>query len=215
MAGQREDGGWNNVCSVPKATGDAKPSDTSSTQFAVLALWVARRQNVPVDRSAALAGQYFRNIRNADGSWPDDPKTDFASQKKLPTATCAGLLGLAVAHGVAPDARSDDHSLDTDAVQRALQHLSGSIQERCPFDPFFLWSVEQVAVLCDQKEIYGKDWYAWGKKMLLHKQMPRGNWKDGEYLGSSPVMDTCLATLFLNRANLAKDPSGKLHLLAH
>ena len=41
-----------------------------------------------------------------------------------------------------------------------------------------------------------------------------GHWKDGAYYGNTPVLDTCFALLFLKQANLAKDLTTKLQLLA-
>src|SRR5262249_39207659 len=44
-------------------------SDNSNTQFAILALWVAQRHGVPMERTLKLMVQRFRQSQNADGSW--------------------------------------------------------------------------------------------------------------------------------------------------
>ena len=54
--------------------------DNSNTQFAVLALWVAQRHRVAIDRSIALVKQHFTETQlpdgpdehniNQGGSWP-------------------------------------------------------------------------------------------------------------------------------------------------
>jgi hypothetical protein len=44
-------------------------TDNSNTQFAVLALWIARRHGAAVQPALALAAQYFRQTQHADGSW--------------------------------------------------------------------------------------------------------------------------------------------------
>jgi hypothetical protein len=80
-------------------------------------------------------------------------------------------------------------------------------------DLYFLWSLERVAVLYGLREIEGRDWYGWGKEILLANQQPRGNWQGSSYPGSSPVPDTCFALLTLVQANLAKDLTSKLQLL--
>jgi hypothetical protein len=72
-------------------------------------------------------------------------------------------------------------------------------------DLYFLWSVERVAMLYDQKTIGGKDWYRWGMEMLLANQQPDGNWQKGGYPGATPTIDTCFALLFLKRADLVQD----------
>ena len=85
--------------------------------------------------------------------------------------------------------------------------------ERRP-DYYFLWSLERVGVLYNLPKIDGKDWYAWGRGPLLAKQNKDGSWTGGNYWGSNNILDTCFALLFLKQANLAKDLTNKLQLLA-
>jgi hypothetical protein len=97
--------------------------DNSNTQFAILALWVGRRQGLPVGGALARVDNRFRTAQMADGGWtysrmimpgrpgmpdmpggipPGMPKEAIAHMPGLnssPAMTCAGLLGLAVATG--------------------------------------------------------------------------------------------------------------------
>jgi hypothetical protein len=68
--------------------------DNSNTQFANLAMWVARRHGVPVDKTLGRIDARFRSSQNADGGWGYLP-----SGVSTPAMTCAGLLGLAAGHG--------------------------------------------------------------------------------------------------------------------
>ena len=43
--------------------------DNSNTQFAALALWVARRHGLPVDLALQRAEAHFRRSQQADGGW--------------------------------------------------------------------------------------------------------------------------------------------------
>ena len=81
-------------------------------------------------------------------------------------------------------------------------------------DLYFLWSLQRVGVLYDLDLIEGKDWYTWGYKKLLPMQKNDGSWTEGAYYGNNPVINTCFALLFLKRANLVKDLTDKLQLLA-
>jgi hypothetical protein len=79
--------------------------DNSNTQFATLALWVARRHGLPVDKALGRVNVHFRTSVNADGGWSYSHMA--RNGPALPGApgstasmTCAGLLGLAVAYGV-------------------------------------------------------------------------------------------------------------------
>ena len=47
----------------------APTTDNSNTQFAILALWVAQRHDVPMDRTLRLIANRFQTSQNADGSW--------------------------------------------------------------------------------------------------------------------------------------------------
>jgi hypothetical protein len=87
--------------------------DNSNTQFAVLALWIARRKGIPVETALARLDGRFRRWQEPDGGWtyyvnlpyPTAGRTledlDKAGQVSTPTMTCAGLLGLALSHGSA------------------------------------------------------------------------------------------------------------------
>jgi hypothetical protein len=78
------------------------PGDNSNTQFALLALWIARRHGLPVEKSLAFVDAYFRATQNPDGGWSYTPnalrvaRPPFSAPTSSPAMTCAGLLGLAV-----------------------------------------------------------------------------------------------------------------------
>jgi hypothetical protein len=199
--------------------------DNSNTQFVVLALWVAQRHGVPIGRTIAKVEQHFRSTQlvdgpnrganvSLDGSWYYDGGQNVSS---WPTMTCSGLLGLAIAHGV--DADKKEKPLDDPAVKRALAMLGREIdrpnEPQRPLDLYFLWSLERVAVLYEVSKIDGKDWYGWGSTLLLKPghQAAGGSWPISN-TSPTPMSSTCFALLFLKRANLAKDLSEKLQLLA-
>ena len=191
--------------------------DNSNTQFALLALWAARRHNLPVDASLELVVRRFRNTQNPDGSFNYSGRSNVAP---LPSMTCAGLLGLAVGYGMAQDNRGGGPQQDP-GIQKALEHLSKSVGDPAPnaqapirmTDMYFLWSTERVAVLYQLKKIIEKDWYHWGYTMLRKNQNPNGSWHAHHGHGSDPFTDTCFALLFLQRVNLAKDLTDKLNEL--
>ena len=49
--------------------------------------------------------------------------------------------------------------------------------------------------------------------MLRKNQQPDGHWFGNQGLGSTPLVDTCFALLFLQRANLVKDLTDKLNAM--
>ena len=79
------------------------PSDNSNTQFATLALWVARRHGLPVDLTLAGVDRRFRAAQRDDGGWGYAPTHEghpWHYHESTPSMTCAGLIGLAVGKGV-------------------------------------------------------------------------------------------------------------------
>lgn len=84
-----------NTALANPGAGGGPTDDNSNTQFAVLALWVARRHGVPTDRALDLIERRFMTTQDAQGGWP------YASDGggATPSMTCAGLLGLATAIG--------------------------------------------------------------------------------------------------------------------
>ena len=164
-----------------------------------------------------LIAHRFVTSQNKDGSWDYHYKFG-GSNAYRPAMTAVGLLGLAVGHGL--------NNRDADGKARGLQdprilggfvalnqHVgkpSGQWQNREMVNLYVLWSIERVAVLYNLATIGEKDWYRWGAEILVANQQQRGNWDRGGYHGAAPVLDTCFALLFLKRANLAEDLTGRL-----
>jgi hypothetical protein len=206
-------------------TFDVPRWDNSNTQFAVLALWVAGRHHVRIDRSIALVNKHFTDTQlgagpdpnnlNQEGSWPYSGADKGGN--RWPAMTCSGLLGLAVGHGV-QEGKAQGAPLDDPAIHKGLAMLGREINragETRSLDLYFLWSVERVGVLYGLKKIGDEDWYEWGRKLLLDRQRAEGSWNESTfYNGNPPVVDTCFALLFLKQANLAGDLTSKLQLLA-
>jgi hypothetical protein len=212
---------------------EGPPGDNSNTQFATLALWVARRHGMPVDRAVARLDQRFRGSQNADGGWGYIPSLSRrGGMHSTPAMTCAGLLGLAVAYGAANEAvlRTDPKNKDAKAaaktardpardpaVRAGLLTLGAALGQpgvrgsylmtRPGGQYYFLWSLERVGMAYGLKTIGKKDWYAWGADLLVSDQAGDGSWQ-GQY--SQGGCDTCFALLFLRRANLARDLSASL-----
>lgn len=73
----------------------AAADDNSNTQFAVLAVWAARKYGVPVDVALDGIERRFMTTQDPQGGWGYTADVGGAT----PAMTCAGLLGLATAIG--------------------------------------------------------------------------------------------------------------------
>jgi hypothetical protein len=210
------------------------PSDNSNTKFATLALWVGRRHAMPVDKALDMVETRFRGSQNGDGGWGYVPRQPGNLGQSYGTMTCAGLLGLAIGHVSAKEAKSRAGVKDNDtpsgtakparnlsedpAIRAGLLTLTNLLDRPIDkpgpialFNPngdeyYFLWALERVAVAYSLETIGDRDWYAWGSEILLDRQKRDGSWQ-GRYGG---VVDSCFAMLFLKRANLSKDLTATL-----
>jgi hypothetical protein len=190
-------------------------TDNSNSQFAILALWAAQRHGIPMERTLRRVALRYATSQSPNGSWGYHYQHGGGNSGRR-AMTCVGLLGLAVGLGLdqapAGGRAAQDPRLLAGfvALSRNVGVPAGRTQGLPMENLYFLWSVERVAVLYDLQTIGGKDWYRWGAEILVANQQQFGNWADGGYIGSSPVLDTCLALLFLKRANLAADLTRKL-----
>jgi hypothetical protein len=212
------------VASAREAIGRRGVSDNSNTQFATLALWAASRHGLPLERSLDALARRFQKTQAVDGTWKYN---GVLVGHGTPAMTGAGLLGLAVGHGVSAgkekvkdkQVEKGFHALSVhigkplgaDAKKRVT--LRGKMLSRSPINLYFLWTVERVGVIYGVRTLDGKDWYRWGVEELLDSQKPPGFWEEGNYHGATRTLDTCLALLFLKRANLATDLTRKLEFV--
>lgn len=194
-----------------------RTTDNSNTQFAVLALWAARRE-IPIARTLHLLQMRFCTSQNANGSW--GYAYHFGGGDENPALTVVGLLSMAAGHALAremhakgeiPDLPKNQRVIDAfAALSKHIGQPSGRLENLPMQNLYFLWSVERAGVLYKQDLIANKDWYRWGAEILIANQTEDGSWDKGAYTGSSPVLDTCFALLFLQRANLLKDLAAQL-----
>jgi hypothetical protein len=214
--------------------------DNSNTQFAMLAVWVGRRYGLPAAVSLKAVDTRFRRSQNPDSGWGYLPSSRTDGLVRIAagdnmhaskaTMTCAGLLALALGHGVLAEAdRTRDPKIGKRDISKdrqlrnGLQTLSTAIGapsklgrkgKRLTAMPtatgrayYFLWSLERVGVALDLKTIGKKDWYAWGSELLLANQQADGSWR-GEFADCGA--DTAFALLFLKQANLARDLTANI-----
>jgi len=208
-------GGWKWMQMFPMR------DDNSNSQFAMLALWAARRHDVPTEHTLRLADKRYHTSQNRDGGWGYQIDTPTTS-----AMTGVGLLGLAVGHGSSDQGLlAAAHAMENKAPARNLlndpaihdgleafaRHVGGA-GDPVPFQPnlYFLWTVERVAMLYNLRTIGNKDWYRWGVHTLIPSQQPAGAWSLGGYPGADTPIDTSFALLFLKRSNLVQDLTRNL-----
>ena len=176
--------------------------DNSNTQFALLGIWAAGRHGFESNDALEAIDGHFRGSQNFPGRWGYKP--GMAGTNAM---TCAGLMGLAIAaarpkQAERLSARARGAALAADPVfASALKCVAEDAREISEeSEIYYLWSLERVCVALGLRQIDGFDWYSAGARVLLGSQRDDGSWPDQRW-GSLP--NTCLALLFLRKANLA------------
>jgi hypothetical protein len=209
--------------------------DNSNTQFACLALWVARRHHLPVDTALSRVEERFRKSQHADGGW------GYTVQERLTKAadTCIGLFALAMGRGVTQDrllraeqlprgskkkpARALPAPEEDLAIRRGLTAVGSLMRfpevEMLPDGRVQLvrWRRRREAVNCNCYFLWSLERMAvvYGLKTVGNRDwyawgtrvlLARQTADGGWEEQYHPVnIDTCFALLFLRRANLATD----------
>jgi VWFA-related protein len=188
--------------SRPRSKFRLTDGDNSNTQFALLGIWAAGRHGFDSNATLEAIDGHFRETQVFPGRWGYKPGMAGAE-----AMTCAGLMGLAIAAARPAEAerlsaRARGAKLAADRVfASALKCVAEDAQEiDRDSEIYYLWSLERVCVALGLRQLDGFDWYAAGAKILVDSQKKDGSWPEQRW-GSLP--NTCLALLFLRKANLA------------
>jgi hypothetical protein len=191
--------------------------DNSNTQFAMMALWAARRHGLPVDRALQQVEARFRKTQLDGGGWSYSAIKGFGGGDfgPRPSMTAAGVLAIALSQGTVGKEKIKELLKDP-AVKKGLEALGKVVDgsDRMEMGPgtdlYFYWSLERMAVVYDLKTVGGTEWYPWGARHVLACQSNEGHFAGSSYYPVNEPVDTCFALLFLKRANVAFDLSPNL-----
>jgi hypothetical protein len=187
-------------------------ADNSNTQFAILAIGVARKYDLPLDYTIAWIENRFRTSQLPSGGWGYNRHNYVIDP--YGSMTCVGLLGLAIGYGSSAEPLDKAPKAEDKGIDKGLRALDLFLEDpsdthgaaawpglgpKGAVNVYFLWSVERVGVLLGLETIGGKDWYRWGVKHLLPAQKADGSWL-GRGNSGRPVIDTSMALLFLKRS---------------
>jgi hypothetical protein len=182
--------------------------DNSNTQFALLALHEAERVGVPVkEQTWRLVQNYWQRTQNLDGSW--------GYMEGMPgtgSMTCAGIAALVIAedrlHRGDAEVQNDKVRCcgtqeENPEVDRALAWLATHFSVHSnPGDQahllYYLYGLERVGRLTNQRMIGRHDWYREGADLLVHMQEElSGFWKGVGHGEDDATVGTSMALLFL------------------
>jgi hypothetical protein len=185
--------------------------DNSNSQFALLALNQAERAGVTVkDETWRRVLGYWQRTQNFDGSWGY-----MEGLNGTGSMTCAGISAMVIASERLNrgDAEIDGDRVrccgepaEEDSVDRGLAWLGQHFSvHNNPGDRggqiyllYYLYGLERVGRLTNQRFIGRHDWYREGAEFLVNSQEElAGFWKGVGHAEDNPHISTSLALLFL------------------
>ena len=201
-------GGWN--------YNPGSGSDLSNSQFSILALYEAERVGVKInDATWNAAMRYWADTQNQDGSWGYTPLFNGGSSGSRGSMACAGIASLIISAGVSdrggatvegdqiscfqkPDRKTSDQiKLGIDWLARKFS-VSQNPDAGGTYLLYYLYALERVGRMTNQRFIGRHDWYRAGteKILALQDQLGGGKWHG---MGGFPISDTAFALLFLSK----------------
>ena len=169
--------------------------DNSTTQFGLLAMWVAGLADVKIpNRTWQLCMEHWMRTQSPQGGW------DYRGTGKgnKPTMTAAGIASMYVcvdnlmaATFVTKRAAADAFP-ELMTIKKGIDRLDSTFKSWDEkFGNYHMYGIERVGLACGYKYFNGIDWYKHGAARLLKTQRADGSW--GE------VYATAFSMLFLIR----------------
>ncbi|MDP6542746.1 MAG: DUF4159 domain-containing protein [Phycisphaerae bacterium] len=194
------------VLRIMRSTGDGSFSydtdgspkrggDNSTSQFGLLAMWVARLADVNVpDRMWRLCMKHWMRTQSPEGGW----NYRGGGKGNKPTMTAAGVASMYVcvdnlmARTFVTRRATADAFAELMTIQKGVDRLDSTFSGwDGKFGNYHMYGIERVGLACGYKYFNGIDWYKHGAVHLLKTQRADGSW--GE------VYATAFSMLFLIR----------------
>jgi hypothetical protein len=185
--------------------------NASTTQYAVLALWMAKQAGIDIKRDLwESIRNYYVDAENRDGYWIYDP--DFGPPDRAEpsiTMTTAGLTGLLIAGMELNQGRETLQDggaagcglyAENRPAAKALEWLGNHFTVSPPGKTFYhLYGVERAGRLSGLRFLGEHDWYREGADFLVEKQHTDGSWSLPSGHDKQPGISTSFALLFLSK----------------
>jgi Domain of unknown function (DUF4159) len=187
--------------------------DNSNTQYAVLALWVARQHGLPKSIWEEV-NDFYTKSQSKRGSWGYEYHPGGESIDERLTMTSAGLCGLFIAEMEMAAGRQNADPVaicgiydDNHAIKAGLAWINAGpgSPDRFNIEPashvfYNLYGIERLGRLSGQRFLGSHDWYREGCKWLVKEQSRNdGSWSRPQSADIYPTISTSFAVLFLSK----------------
>jgi len=211
-----------------------KPGDLSITQYAVLGMWMAKRNGIKIpDKVLETTMKIIMRHQLPDGGWAYFGQTSSSPLQaggegggptcSMTTAGMSSLLfildALGEKHRVTRKYRDDvEESLDA-GHEWLKKHMSyeynstpsGDEKHSRQWDLYYYYTIERLGTIAAVEDLGGVPWYQTGADFLVKSQLPGGGWapssrpQEGGYASDC---GTAFALLFLNKATASVTGKG-------
>jgi hypothetical protein len=184
--------------------------DNSNTQYALLALWVAKQSGIDIDPKfwEEVRGFYTR-IQKKDGGWSyamDGGGGNLVGVGSTLTMTAAGVCGLVMAEMELNATRLNEDPVkncgkyeDEGPLVAGLKYIGQNfrIEERGKIF-YNLYGIERLGRLSGMRFLGAHDWYREGCSWLVKKQNAEGYWEGTDW-DRMPEVSASYALLFMSK----------------
>ena len=212
-----------------------KPGDLSITQYAVLGMWMAKRNGVKIpDKVLETTMKIIMRNQLDDGGWSYFGQTASMSPMQaggqgggatcsMTTAGMSSLLFILDALGEKNRAtrkyKDDVEESLTKGHEWLDAHMSyeynftpsGDEAQNRQWDLYYYYTIERLGSVSKAEKLGGKPWYQTGAEFLVKSQLPNGGWapssRDQEVHYASEC-GTAFVLLFLNKATASVTGKG-------
>ena len=208
-----------------------KPGDLSITQYAVLGMWMAKRNGVKIpDKVLETTMKIIMRNQLPDGGWAYFGQTSTSPYQSggegggptcsMTTAGMSSLLfildALGEKHRVTRKYKEDVEESLEKGHEWLKKHMSyeynftptGDEAHNRQWDLYYYYTIERLGSISGAEQLGGKDWYKTGSSFLVKSQLPNGGWATSRNPEVAQVNGTAFALLFLVRATASITGEG-------
>jgi len=211
-----------------------KPGDLSITQYAVLGMWMAKRNGVKIpDKVLETTMKIIMRHQLPDGGWAYFGQTSSSPYQasgegggptcSMTTAGMSSLLfvldALGEKHRVTRKYKDDVEESLNKGHEWLKKHMSyeynftpkGDEKHNRQWDLYYYYTIERLGTIGAVEDLGGVPWYQTGADFLVKSQLPGGGWAPSSRAQESGYASECgtaFALLFLNKATASVTGKG-------
>jgi hypothetical protein len=177
--------------------------DHSVSQYGVLGLWACEQAGAEIPYDVwTLMDQHWRQHQFPDGRWEYDgtPMKPGKVHKDgpEPAMVAAGIATLFITQDYIYAAKGSacNGNISNENIDKGMEWMADNFNR--VGELYAMYGIERIGVASGRKYFGTHDWFKEIAEKIVKSQKPDGSWMSG-FIGSSPMVSTAYALLFLAR----------------